>query len=381
MLQERTYTPANPYLASLIRRRRLNKEGSAKDTRHLEIDLGGSGLEYQPGDALGVRALNCPDLVGAIITALSADGDEEVADAEGRRGGLRELLMDHEVNRITDRLLKAVAERLGSDEISALLAPEKADYRKQWAHGKDVLDILYRYPELEFTPSDLMANLKPLKPRLYSIASALEAYPHEAHLCVGVVTFEAHGRRHKGVCSTWLGQRLSSRDPLPCFVHHAKRFKPPQDGAVPILMVGPGTGIAPFRSFLQHRRLRGHGGRNWLIFGDQHAATDFLYGDEFTAMHREGFLTRLDLAWSRDQERKIYVQHRLWEQAAEVWRWLAEGAHLYVCGDALRMAKDVDAILHRIVRDHGGRDADGAKAYVEELKEAGRYQRDVYAVV
>lgn len=381
------HSRTNPFPAPLIANRKLNAPGSSKDTRHLEFSLEGSGMEYQVGDALGVKACNCPELVGELLAALHCSGDEDlpgatpVAAEVTRRTNsqpgatLREALTrDYEITRIPAALLSAIAAKSGDATLQNLTAADLAKF----CHGFDVLDLLRRYPAVQFSPAEFVALLKKLPPRLYSISSSPKAHPGQVHLCVGVVRAEFGGRARKGVCSTHLADRLPLRSTAPVFVHHNKNFRPPLDGSVPMIMVGPGTGIAPFRAFLEERRAVGAKGRNWLFFGDQHADTDFLYGDEIEGMLRDGTLAQLDTAFSRDQAEKVYVQQRMIECADELFAWLEDGAHFYVCGDATRMAKDVDHALHQVIEQAGGRTADQAADYIRQLSATRRYQRDVY---
>src|SRR5262249_12465055 len=242
----------------------------------------------------------------------------------------------------------------------------------------EIIDLLIEFPRARFAPRELVGLLKKLQPRLYSIASSPRAHAHQAHLTVGIVRYESRGRARKGVCSCFLAERAQNGTPVRVFVQANNRFRPPRDAARPIIMVGPGTGIAPFRAFLQERRATGATGRNWLFFGDQHAATDFLYREELEAMVKDGLLTRLDTAFSRDQEQKIYVQHRLRENAKEIFDWLEQGAHFYVCGDAKRMAADVEAALRQLIQRGGERTEAEAEQYIQRLKTENRYQRDVY---
>ena len=360
---------SNPFPAPLIANRKLNAPGSSKDTRHLAFSLEGSGLEYEVGDALAVRPCNCPELVGELIAALGCS----VNDALNGMSVHHALLHDYEITRVPAAIVKAAGERCGNDALRQLSGAEL----NKFVHGMDVLDFIRRYPQAKFSAADV-ALLKKLPPRLYSISSSPKAHPGEVHLCVGIVRTEFGGRPRKGVCSTFLADRVPMDASVPVFVHHNKNFRPPGDPSTPMIMVGPGTGIAPFRAFLEERRAIGAKGRNWLFFGDQHATTDFLYHDEIDAMLSEGTLARLDTAFSRDQAEKIYVQQRMLEHARELFAWLEEGAHFYVCGDASRMAKDVDRALHQVVESAGGRTAEQAAEYIRQLSASKRYQRDVY---
>ncbi len=374
------YSRTNPFPARLVTNRRLNGAGSAKDTRHFEISLEGSGLHYEAGDALGVVPQNCPALVGEILTALGCDGEEAVADPSGRETSLRSaLLRGFQITKPGGSLLQAVAERAGDAGLKALLEPSRKADLDTFLHGREIIDLLLRCPAAKFEAKEFVGLLAKLQPRLYSISSSPRAHPGQVHLTVAAVRYESHGRARKGVCSTFLADRVElNAAPVPVFVQTSHGFRLPSDPARPVIMVGPGTGIAPFRAFLEERRATGATGSNWLFFGDQRQAQDFLYREELEGMKADGTLTRLDTAFSRDQAEKIYVQTRMLEHAAELWRWLEDGAHLYVCGDAKRMAKDVDAALHQLIETAGGRTADQAAEYVQGLKSARRYQRDVY---
>jgi sulfite reductase (NADPH) flavoprotein alpha-component len=279
----------------------------------------------------------------------------------------------------TPSFVKDAATRGGNAELLALLDPaRKADFDK-WLWGRDVVDVLKACGSARFTPVEFAAHLRKLQPRLYSISSSPKAHPGEVHLTIAAVRYENHGREKKGVASCWLADRVVlNQSAVPVFVQTSHGFRLPADGDRPIIMIGPGTGIAPFRAFLEERRAIGAKGPNWLFFGDQQRRCDFLYQEELTAMQTDGTLTRLDLAFSRDQPEKIYVQDRMLEAAAELWSWLESGAHLYVCGDARRMAKDVDATLHKIIESAGGRSQEQAVEYVAKMKAGKRYQRDVY---
>jgi sulfite reductase (NADPH) flavoprotein alpha-component len=360
---------SNPFPAPLIANRNLNAPGSSKDTRHLEFSLEGSGLKYEVGDALAVRPCNCPDLVDELIAALGCSPTDALNGVSVHHA----LLHDYEITRVPAALVKAAGERCGDKNLLQLAA---ADLNK-FVHGMDVLDFIRRFPEAEFCAADV-ALLKKLPPRLYSISSSPKAHPGQVHLCVGIVRTEFGGRPRKGVCSTFLADRVEDGTTVPVFVHHNKNFRPPTDDSTPMIMVGPGTGIAPFRAFLEERRALGAKGKNWLLFGDQHAATDFLYRDEIETMLREGTLSKLDTAFSRDQAEKIYVQQRMAENAKELFAWLEEGAHFYVCGDASRMAKDVDRALHQVIETASDRTPEQAADYVRHLSASRRYQRDVY---
>ncbi|MBI5801797.1 MAG: sulfite reductase subunit alpha [Verrucomicrobia bacterium] len=373
------YSKSRPFPAPLLANVRLNGEGSAKDTRHFAFSLEDSGLSYEAGDALGVRATNCAELAEELVRALGRSGEEPVPDRDGKETPLREALIHHyEITRIPSPLLKAVAERSGDEELQKLTAPGGNGELTKFLWGREIIDLLHGHPAAKFAPTEFVALLKKLQPRLYSISSSPKAHPGEVHLCVGVVRYDSLGRARKGVCSTFLAERVPAGGVVPVFVHHNKNFRPPANPDAPMIMVGPGTGIAPFRAFLEERRAAGAKGRNWLFFGDQRASTDFLFREEVEAMRHDGTLTRLDLAFSRDQTEKIYVQTRMTEHAKELYAWLEEGGGFYVCGDASRMAKDVDAALHKVIQTAGGKTAEQAAEFVSVLKKDRRYQRDVY---
>ena len=371
------YNKSNPFPARLLKNVLLNKTGSATEVRHYELSLQDSGLNYEVGDALGVVPANCPELVNNLLMLLNCTGDETVRVSE-TTVPLREAFTRHfDITKPSTRLLAAVAKAVPGGELAALLAAERTADLKQWLWGRDVADVLQLWPT-SMAVTELLSLLRKLAPRLYSISSSPKAHPGEVHITVSAVRYENFGRRRKGVASTFLADRVGDNDSVKLYVQRSHGFQLPASTDTPIIMVGPGTGIAPFRAFLEERQTTGAPGKNWLFFGDQCRASDFLYEDQLTTWHKDGLLNRLDLAFSRDQAEKVYVQHRMREQAAEIWSWLEAGAHFYVCGDASRMAKDVDAALHTIVEQAGGRNADQAKGYVEKLRAERRYQRDVY---
>lgn len=374
------YSRANPFPARLLVNRRLSGLESAKDTRHFEIDLTGWGLSYEAGDSLAVYATNDSQLVNEIIHAIGATGDEEVPRPKGTPTTLREaLLRDHGITQPTPKFLKAITERANSSTLlKDLLQPERKEDLDRYLWGMEVIDFLNEHPSAKFSPQEFVGLLTKLQPRLYSVASSLKVYPEQVHFIVDVIRYESHGRIRKGVASSFLAERADHM-PIPVFPSVAKHFHLPENPDTPIIMVGPGTGVAPFRAYLQERKAVGAKGKNWLFFGSQHQHCDFAYRDEFEAFKKDGILNRLDCAWSRDQPQKVYVQHRMKENAAEIWKWLdAEDAHFFVCGDARRMAKDVDATLRRIVQEQGGKNFEEANEYVEKLKSEKRYKRDVY---
>jgi sulfite reductase (NADPH) flavoprotein alpha-component len=371
------YSRKNPFPAHLSKSAPLTRGGSGKETLHFEVSLAGSGLAYEAGDSLGVFPANDPSGVDAVLAAAGLSGDETVESAGIK---LRELLSHQVTLREPSRqLLTAIMEKDPSSagELSELVDPEAKTVLDDWIDGREVVDILEKFPGAKFNADELAKVLRKLQPRLYSIASSPKKHPEEIHLTVAVVRYELHGRKRQGVCSTFLADRADDRK-IPVFIHSAKHFRPPEDGNLPLIMVGPGTGIAPFRAFLQEREATGAGGKSWLFFGDRNRATDFLYEDEITGWKDRGVLHRLDTAFSRDQAEKVYVQHRMLENAPELWRWLDEGGYFYVCGDASRMAKDVDDALHRVIEQAGGKSKEEAAEYVEALKKAKRYRKDVY---
>jgi len=360
----------------------MTGEGSEKDTRHFELDLDGSGLIYECGDSIGVFPKNDPELAQEILHALHATGDEMVPGNEGTPKPLRTVLIeDYQITQPSKQFIQAIAERGG--EAAAFLREMMDPLRKHdleaYLWGMEYIDFLHGHPSIHFTPEEFVKLLRKLQPRLYSIASSQKAHPAAVHLTIAVVKYESHGRKRKGVASTFIAERVGESGRVPVFVHTAKGFRLPEDKSTPIIMVGPGTGVAPFRAYLQDRKATGATGKNWLFFGEQRRGSDFLYEEEFTALQGEGVLTRFDTAFSRDQAHKVYVQNRMTENAAEIWKWIdQEGAHFFVCGDASRMAKDVDAALLKIVETEGGKTPDEAALYVEELKKMKRYKRDVY---
>jgi sulfite reductase (NADPH) flavoprotein alpha-component len=358
---------------------RLTQEGSEKDVRFVSISLADSGIDYEVGDALGVFPENCPDLVEAVLRALGARGDELVPTPDGRTVFAYDaLLKEYTITRINDGFASLLADTATdpseASTLRALMDNDPAGVLEWW----DLLDLLEQFPSARPPVRDMVAALSPLQPRLYSISSSLKAHPEEVHLTVGVVRFKKANRVRKGVASTYLTELVRARQRMRVFVHPSHGFRLPTSGDTPIIMVGPGTGIAPFRAFLEERTAMGWKGKNWIFFGDQRRDYDFLYREELEHYHARGVLTRLDTAFSRDQAHKVYVQHRMEENAAEIWAWLQEGAHFYVCGDARRMALDVDHALLAIVAKQGNMSPEAAKEYVKGLSKAKRYQRDVY---
>lgn len=368
----------NPYRATVLANRVLSGSESSKEVRHYAFSLGDSGLTYEAGDGLGVTPVNNPELVDALVGRLRLDPDTTVT-VKGSEQRLDELLThSYEIGVPSMDLIEAIAERSGDDELQHVLATGDRKALDAWTWGKDVLDVLALDEKLTLDPVELLELLRPLQHRVYSISSSPLAHEGTVHLTVASVRYRSAERDRGGVCSTFLADRVAEGESTGVFVSANKSFRLPADDDTPAIMVGPGTGIAPFRAFLHERRARNASGRNWLFFGDQHRAHDFIYEDELQALSRDGVLTRLDLAFSRDQTEKVYVQNRIRENGKELYSWLEEGGHFYVCGDATRMAKDVDAALHDVIAEHGGRTADQAEDYVAELKRTKRYLRDVY---
>jgi sulfite reductase (NADPH) flavoprotein alpha-component len=374
------YSRKNPFPARLLVNRKLTGKSSEKDTRHYEISLRDSGLTYQAGDALGIMPTNSPELVDEILKALQFDGEEEVSGPEGDKMPVRFALMrEYQIRAPHREFLDAMAEHDAADQyLKELISADVRTELDKFLWGREIIDFLLESPGVKFAPAEFVSLLKKLQPRLYSIASSLKAHPEEVHLTVDTVRYEIHGRKRKGVCSNFLAERAGRETPIPVFVQASKHFRVPENSDLPMIMVGPGTGIAPFRAFLEERKATGAKGANWLFFGAQKSSCDFFYKDELETFQREGVLTRLDTAFSRDQDYKIYVQNRMLENAKEFWSWLEQGAHFYVCGDASRMAKDVDKALHQIVEIAGGLSEEAAGEYIQKLKSEKRYQRDVY---
>lgn len=372
------YSRTNPFPAKMIVNRRLNEGNRNKETRHHEISLAGSKLTFEPGDSMAVYATNDPPLVEEVIRALGATGDEIVPAGKNETAPLRQaLLHNYTITTPTPKFLKAIVERASAAPLlKELLQPDHKHDLQVYLWGMEIIDFLLQHPSAKFSPVEFVSLLTKLQPRLYSVASSLRVHPDSVHLIVDVIRYESHGRQRKGVASTFLAERCNDK-PVPVFPSVAKHFHLPENDA-DIIMVGPGTGIAPFRAFLQERRAVGARGRNWLFFGAQHEKYDYTYGEEFEELKRQNFLTHLHCAFSRDKEHKVYVQHRMLENAAELWRWLDAGAYFYVCGDALKMAKDVDAALRAIVQEQSGKSPEEAQGYVEQMKAEKRYKRDVY---
>ncbi len=373
------YDKKNPFPAEVIDNQLLSGEYSAKETIHVELSLEGSGFDYQPGDVLAVIPRNANDVVDAIIKASGLDatttvnvkvvGDKKLSDA---------LTEDLDITGLSRKIVSAWQGISASEELAQLLDDAAKGEFKAWSHGREIIDLIEDYPAKNLTAQQLVDMLRKLPPRLYSIASSPKAHPGEVHLTIAAVRYDTHGKSRKGVASTYLADEAKKGAPVSVYVHQNKNFRLPENGDTPIIMVGPGTGIAPFRAFVEERAETEAKGESWLFFGDQKYNEDFLYQLELQDHLKEGSLTRLDVAFSRDQPEKVYVQHKMLENAAAIWSWLEKGAHFYVCGDASRMAKDVHDALLEIIATEGDKSPEEADQYLATLKKEKRYQRDVY---
>ncbi len=372
----------NPLLARIARRKLLTEGCDEKETWHFELDLQDSGLPYLPGDSLAVFPHNDPALVEDVLAALHFTGDEVVTDPNKVEMSVRQALTESCAITAPDKkFLNKLVEKAGdaAEDIARLLQPDHKDALTHFLWGREIIDCLLQFPSVKWEPQEFIDILKKLNVRLYSIASSLEAKPNECHLTVALVQYESHGRQRKGVCSSWLAQRTDEETVVPCFISPGKAFRLPEpEEDVPVIMIGPGTGIAPFRAFLQHRQATKAKGKAWLFFGEIHADSCYFYADEWDQYLEDGTLDKVTTAWSRDQAEKIYVQHKITEHGAEIWEWLQQGAIVYVCGDAERMAPDVDKALHDAIAEHGGLGVEGAAEYVEQMRKDKRYRRDVY---
>lgn len=374
--QQNIYDRKHPFTAPLLGRVTLNGRGSSKTVHHIEFSLEGSGLNYSPGDSLGIYAQNDPALVAQLLEHTGLDGAETVT-VKDEPLTLTKALQHHlELTRLTPPTVQHWAKLSDSSTLHSLV--ENKRELIQWLHGRDLMDLLQTYPIEGLEAQILVDHLRRLPPRLYSIASSQAAVEEEVHLTVAAVRYEQRGREREGVGSTWLADRLTLDDTAPVFIDCNKNFRLPENGETPIIMIGPGTGIAPFRAFMQEREALEQPGGNWLFFGDRHFRTDFLYQREWLQWRKQGLLNRLDLAFSRDGPEKVYVQHRIRQTGAELWRWLEDGAHIYVCGDANAMAPDVHEALIDVASTHGRKSRENAEQYLREMTRDKRYQRDVY---
>jgi sulfite reductase (NADPH) flavoprotein alpha-component len=372
------FSKTNPYYAKVLENYNLNGKESIKETRHIEIDLADSGLVYQAGDALGVYPLNDPLYVDELLTALAMEGAEEIT-LNKENLSLRDAFINKlDITALSRVNMEKYADLIASDELKTLLDNSHKQQFSDYIWGRQILDLVEDYPAAGINAQDFVNVLRKIPGRLYSIASSINAHPNQVHLLVGAVRYHSFNRDREGVCSTYLSGRMTEEQKLAIYVQPNKNFRLPESPDVPIIMIGPGTGLAPFMSFLQERQATNAKGKNWLFFGDQHQNCDFLYADKLTKLHEDGFLTHLSLAFSRDQQEKIYVQTRILEQGKELYQWLEEGAYFYICGDASRMANDVHNALLEIISQEGNKSAQEAEDYLNNLVETKRYQRDVY---
>jgi sulfite reductase (NADPH) flavoprotein alpha-component len=373
------YTRENPFLAPLVDKHALTREVSSKLTMHMAFSIADSNLKYEAGDACGVVPQNDHQLVNDIITMLNFSPQAPVQLPKAGTTTLIDALTNHlQITRLTRKMIEAYATIGNCKPLFGLLVPEQQAHLEKYTYDRGLIDLIHDYPGVLHNPADLVAMLPKLAPRLYSISSSPYAHAGEIHTTVAIVRYRSHNRERGGVCSTLLADRTNTGERRAIYIQPNKKFRLPQQSDAPIIMIGPGTGIAPFRAFLHQRRALSATGKNWLFFGERSAATDFLYRDELESMLSDKHLTHLDLAFSRDQDHKVYVQDKMLEQAPRFWSWLQDGASIYVCGDAARMAKDVDATLHAIVAQQGNLDSEAATEYVQTLKDDHRYHRDVY---
>jgi sulfite reductase (NADPH) flavoprotein alpha-component len=372
---EHSYNKSNPYSSKLLINR-LMTEGSDKETRHFEFSLTGSGLSYDPGDSLGVLPLNCSNVVDQLLKSVGFTGNEELV-VEDEKLTLTNALQKKFACTVLSKIqIKKFNEFANSSKLDELLKLENKEALIDYMWGRELIDLFSEYPQKGMSVENFVSLLRPMPPRLYSIASSISAHPEEVHLTVAVVKYDSYGRKRKGVCSSYLAERVG--DSIPCYFHPNKNFKLPEDGNAPIIMVGPGTGIAPFRAFIEERKVSGASGKNWLFFGDRSQKTDYLYGSEWESYLKDGLINELDLAWSRDQDEKVYVQHKMLEKGKVLWEWLEDGAIFYVCGDASRMAKDVDSALRTIAQKQGAMSEEDSALWVKKLQKDKRYLKDVY---
>lgn len=375
----KTFTRDHPLLASVIEKRSLTHAASTKSTLHIAFSIEGTGISYEVGDACGVIPTNDLNLVAEILQKLSYNGNEQVASVKtGTTTLYHALAHERQITRLNRKIVQGYATRGNCTQLLDLLKSKHQAALDAYVYDRALIDLLIEYPGVTDDPNELVGLLPKLTPRLYSISSSPAAHGAQIHTTVAVVRFNAHNRDRGGVCSTFFADRTTIADRLPIYIQPNKKFKLPANPDAPIIMIGPGTGIAPFRGFLHERRALGHKGKNWLFFGERSSATDYLYREELESMHADGHLTHLDTAFSRDNGHKIYVQDKMVDQAPQLWSWLQDGASVYVCGDATRMAKDVHGALSRIAQEQGAMSAQAAEEYVGALKEQHRYHRDVY---
>ncbi|QNG61599.1 assimilatory sulfite reductase (NADPH) flavoprotein subunit [Bacillus sp. PAMC26568] len=377
---ESAYSRTNPFKAEVLETINLNGRGSNKETRHIELSLEGSGLTFEPGDSLGVYPTNDPALVDMLLDQMNWDPEKSVTvNKQGDILAIKEALISHfEITVLTKPLLEQAAQLSKNKDLQELLLSDNAEKLKRYLEGRDLLDLVRDFGPWEVSSQEFISILRKMPARLYSIASSLSANPDEVHLTIGAVRYESHGRERNGVCSILCAERLQPGDTLPVYIQRNQNFKLPKNPETPIIMIGPGTGIAPFRSFIQEREEMGAEGKSWLFFGDQHFVTDFLYQTEWQKLLENRALTKMDVAFSRDTEQKVYVQHRMLEHSKELFEWILEGAVVYICGDEKNMAHDVHHTLIEIIEKEGGMSREKAEEYLADMQQQKRYQRDVY---
>jgi len=377
---ESVYSRTNPFKAEVLENINLNGRGSNKETRHLELSLEGSGLSFKPGDSLGIYPENDPALVEMLLEELDWSPEQTVTiNKQGDIRSLKEALGSYfEITVLTKPLLQKVLDLTNNEELRKLLSSGNEELLKSYMSGRDLLDLVRDFGPWGNSAQEFVSILRKMPARLYSIASSQAANPDEVHLTIGAVRYDAHGRERKGVASILCAERLQPGDTLQVYVQQNDNFALPENPETPIIMVGPGTGVAPFRSFMQEREEIGAEGKSWLFFGDQHFVTDFLYQTEWQQWLKDGVLTKMDVAFSRDTDQKVYVQHRMLEQSKELYNWLKDGAVVYICGDEKHMAHDVHQTLINIIETEGGMSKADAEAYLAEMQQQKRYQRDVY---
>ncbi|PTE00909.1 assimilatory sulfite reductase (NADPH) flavoprotein subunit [Pandoraea apista] len=372
------YSRKRPFDATVIENITLSGRGSSKEVHHIELSLEGAGLTYEPGDAVGVVVKNDDALVDELIDTLALDPQATTTTQDSTLSLRDAFLRAYDITTLSRAFLEKYAALSASADLKALLAAGNETALRDYLYGRDVLDVVRQFPARKVKAAEFVGTLRALQPRLYSIASSLAANPDAVHITVGAVRYESHGRTRRGVASTYLADFAREGETVPIYIEANRNFKLPSDTHAPVIMIGPGTGIAPFRAFVEERQALDSPGKNWLFFGDRNFRTDFLYQREWQRYVKDGVLTRIDLAFSRDTQDKVYVQHRMREQGKALYEWLQEGAHLYVCGDADAMARDVNTALVDIVVEHGGLSQDAATEYVKTLQREKRYQRDVY---
>lgn len=377
---ESDYNRTNPFPAEVLENLNLNGRGSDQETRHVELSLEGSGLSYEPGDSLGVYPQNHPQLVEDILQQTGWNAEESIViNKSGDQLSIREALLRHyEITTLSKPLLEKIAGLADNQQLDDLLAEGREQDLRTYLQGRDLLDLIRDFALSTIPADELLSLLRKIPARLYSISSSFKASPDEVHLTVRKVEYEQHGRQRYGVCSVHLAERLEAGDTLPVYIQHNDNFKLPHDDSTPIIMIGPGTGVAPFRSFIAEREETGAEGKSWLFFGDRRFGTDFLYQTEWQRWLKDGVLTRMDVAFSRDGDQKVYVQHRMKERSRELYEWIQQGAVVYVCGDEKNMANDVHLTLERILIEEGNMSQEEAAQYMSNMLQQKRYQRDVY---